>query len=246
MNLSTAIQLGEAIAAMYRGDLPANNGPNGTDTQYRLEEPTPKHFVVVLPGTASLTDFRTDAKILKTKWLGDGAMVHCGFAQATTSIFPELADRLVTAESVTLAGHSLGGAIATLAADLLTDMGVPVDEVYTFGSPRVGNFSFAQRYNEDLGDVTYRFVNARDPVPWLPFPLRFVRTGVYTHVAQRIYLTHDGELEFEPFLPHLADAIATVRDQAQQQKFFGDILTARCHQMTAYLQKLKGLTLDQT
>jgi hypothetical protein len=72
MNIERAIQLAEAIAAMYRGDLPATNGANGTDTQYRVEEPHPGDFVVIFPGTASLRDFRTDAKILKTAWLGEG------------------------------------------------------------------------------------------------------------------------------------------------------------------------------
>ena len=242
LNLQLAIQLGEAIAAMYRGDLPPTNGANETDTQYRLEEWKPGQFTLIFPGTASQRDWRTDAQILKTGW-DENSMVHRGFAAAYRSVGAEILSELLDkrAESVVIAGHSLGGALATLAVEVIADAGCDIAGVYTFGSPRVGNGAFARSYNEDMADVTFRIVNARDPVPWLPFPLP-VRTGLYTHVGQRVYLTHDGELEFEPILPHIADAIATVSGQSHEQQFFGDILTARCHQMTAYLGKLKGLT----
>lgn len=47
-----------------------------------------------------------------------------------------------------LTGHSLGGAVAVLAAARLADMGVAPEQmdVITFGSPAVGNESFARRY----------------------------------------------------------------------------------------------------
>lgn len=51
------------------------------------------------------------------------------------------------------AGHSLGGALAQLAAfDIVQrarEEGLPLKvEVYTFGAPRVGNHAFAREYNE--------------------------------------------------------------------------------------------------
>jgi len=39
-------------------------------------------------------------------------------------------------------GHSLGGAIATLAVAELISKGIQVDNLYTFGSPRVGDSNF--------------------------------------------------------------------------------------------------------
>lgn len=67
-------------------------------------------------------------------------------------------------------GHSLGGAMATLAAmRLKTVEGIKIVEVFTFGSPRVGNEAFRKLY-KDLGlhDTTMRFANVFDPVPYLP------------------------------------------------------------------------------
>lgn len=43
-------------------------------------------------------------------------------------------------------GHSLGGALAILAAADIKSVGHKVDEVYTFGQPRVGNVAFSKWY----------------------------------------------------------------------------------------------------
>lgn len=239
-NLNLAIECAEAIRAVYSRALKPTINEPGTDTQVRIEEAHAGEFFIIFPGTASFRDWRTDAKILKTDWDGEGAMVHRGFAQALESVAHQIGEQIRPAKSLVITGHSLGGALATLLADQLADLDI-VTAVYTFGSPRVGNRTFARCYSEALHHRTFRIVNARDPVPWLPFPLPVPRSGIYTHVAGQIYLPHDGGIEIEPVLPHVADAVATVRDQAQEQKFFGDVLTARTHQITSYLTKLKQL-----
>ncbi|KAL6616548.1 hypothetical protein ACP70R_038818 [Stipagrostis hirtigluma subsp. patula] len=72
--------------------------------------------------------------------------------------------------SVTLAGHSMGSALATLLgydlADLGLNRGVPVT-VFSFGGPRVGNAAFKARCDE-LGVKALRVTNVRDPVTMLP------------------------------------------------------------------------------
>ena len=64
------------------------------------------------------------------------------------------------------AGHSLGGALATLAA-LEVRMACPDHSkldisCYTFGAPRTGNHAFAREYNEGVPD-TWGIIN--DQVP---------------------------------------------------------------------------------
>ncbi|XP_074576160.1 galactolipase DONGLE, chloroplastic-like [Curcuma longa] len=74
--------------------------------------------------------------------------------------------------SVTLAGHSMGSALAVLLGYDLVELGlnrsgeVPVT-VYSYGGPRVGNAGFRRRC-EDLGLKVLRVANANDPVTKLP------------------------------------------------------------------------------
>lgn len=62
-----------------------------------------------------------------------------------------------------ITGHSLGGALATVAArDLVHKGGIAA--CYTFGSPRVGN----DEWTGDIKTPIYRLVNAADCVTMLP------------------------------------------------------------------------------
>lgn len=63
-----------------------------------------------------------------------------------------------------LTGHSLGGAMAILVAGKLINLGRSPRCVYTFGSPRVGDYVFAQNYEV----VAHNVLNAGDPVPFAP------------------------------------------------------------------------------
>ena len=79
---------------------------------------------------------------------------------------------------MTIAGHSLGSALATLTAlDLVTK--VPgldrITSLYTFGSPLVGDHRFAAYFDNRVQD-TYRIWNPKDWIANLPFP-------PYEHVA---------------------------------------------------------------
>ncbi|KAK5986358.1 Triacylglycerol lipase [Trichostrongylus colubriformis] len=67
-------------------------------------------------------------------------------------------------------GHSLGGALATLAAARTAKQGLRTSEritVYTYGEPRVGDAQFATNYDSMIKD-SYRVVFRRDIVPHLP------------------------------------------------------------------------------
>uniref|UniRef100_A0A7E4VF72 Lipase_3 domain-containing protein n=1 Tax=Panagrellus redivivus TaxID=6233 RepID=A0A7E4VF72_PANRE len=75
--------------------------------------------------------------------------------------------------SIWLTGHSLGGALATLAATEIVSNGyVPANKVklYTFGQPRVGDSAFAMAHDK-LGFESYRIIHAGDLVPHIPFGL---------------------------------------------------------------------------
>lgn len=78
-----------------------------------------------------------------------------------------------------IVGHSLGGALATLAAEMLGSAGVAEVMLYTFGSPRVGDRGFAEALSGSIGARNiYRVYHPADPVPMLPvFPFLHVPPG---------------------------------------------------------------------
>ena len=89
--------------------------------------------------------------------------------------------------SLTICGHSLGGALATL---LALDIGANTKfgrdlRAYTYASPRTGDPSFVDTYNQVVPH-TIRIANRLDLVPKLPLP------PVYEHV--------DGVVDLNPML----------------------------------------------
>ena len=130
----------------------------------------------------------------------DAPRAHEGFNQATQLLltaesaqandaqagkFRRLANILKEdhEDKLILVGHSLGGAVVTLAAARLLDMGVRPEqiEVITFGAPAVGNEAFVEKY-EGKFDLT-RFVMDGDPVP---IALRRVFGG-YRHIGREVF-----------------------------------------------------------
>lgn len=98
--------------------------------------------------------------------------MHAGFFAAWTgrrasilSAIQDLRSKHPTYKIV-ITGHSLGGAVATLAAADLRNMDYELD-LYTYGSPRVGNSIFAYFVSGQAG-ITARVTHVNDPVPKLP------------------------------------------------------------------------------
>ncbi|NRA82869.1 MAG: hypothetical protein HRU22_03515 [Gammaproteobacteria bacterium] len=76
-------------------------------------------------------------------------------------------DQLNNYTKFIIAGHSLGGAIATLAGSYLLEMGIKSQNisVYTFGAPPIARTDFCEHYQHKLN--IYRLVNSNDMVPKL-------------------------------------------------------------------------------
>jgi hypothetical protein len=74
--------------------------------------------------------------------------------------------------TVTITGHSLGGALSTVTGLWLKNEKSTWDphnratlKVWSSGGPTPGNAAFARYYDEQLGDTTTRFSNSLDPIP---------------------------------------------------------------------------------
>jgi hypothetical protein len=104
---------------------------------------------------------------------GVGARFHQGFVTAITDIWDPVFDRVQAERAKSdrplwLTGHSLGGALALLAAWLFQRKFVPVHQIYTFGGPMVGNEHAARAINQAYPNKIFRYVDLIDVIPRLP------------------------------------------------------------------------------
>jgi len=123
-----------------------------------------------------------------------GGQVHDGFDKALTRIWNPVQRTIARfrankAKSIWFTGHSLGAALAALAVARLRDDDQPVDGVYTFGQPRLGDRTFARNFNLDFKPYAFRFVNNNDVVTRVP-----PRVMKYSHIGTLEYFTEPGKL----------------------------------------------------
>lgn len=145
--------------------------------------------VVVCRGTEpnDWNDIRADLD-LATVLAETAGRVHRGFKREVDDLWPRLEQTLKNNTlPLWFAGHSLGGAMATICASRcqLSYIKSNPRSLYTYGSPRVGN----RQYIDFVNYEAYRWVNNNDIVsrvpPWW--------LG-YRHKGQEMYLDSRGEI----------------------------------------------------
>ncbi|KAI7868472.1 Alpha/Beta hydrolase protein [Spinellus fusiger] len=154
-----------------------------------------KEIELVFRGTHSPSNWIADITFQKVPYTPvAGASVHIGFYAAYTSaqstVVPAVLDQLTKYPSyrVVVSGHSLGGALATLATlDLYQRDGRLSNQnlfAKTYGGPRVGDANFAY-YFSSTGISLERTVHNRDLVPHLPPQMNgYLHPGVEYWIAK--------------------------------------------------------------
>ncbi|KAJ5981983.1 hypothetical protein N7451_012083 [Penicillium sp. IBT 35674x] len=150
-------------------------GPTG----YIALDHTKKLIVLVFRGTVSENDGDIDFHALFTpiEDVCPGCMVHEGFWGYWSSIADQVISQLHSANQnhkdygLAVTGHSLGGAVATIAGTVLRQKGLDLD-IWTFGAPKVGNYKLAELITNQRAPVSvYRATHYIDIVPKLPLTL---------------------------------------------------------------------------
>lgn len=222
-----------AIVLAFRG----SESPSSLDGFKDWLLTNAKNFLVIPDGRAG-TDFVA---------AGVGARFHRGFLEALEEIWAPLLAELKSLHTqkrrpVCVTGHSLGGALALVAAWRLQRQFIPIHVVYTFGAPMIGNEAASAAYAKTFPNKVFRFVDERDMVPLLPTVSLFsneynhcqmevllkaaaasgVATGVMQELAQK---TQDGLLN------------ATIVDECWGRLRSG----VDCHLMNNYLARIGEL-----
>lgn len=148
----------------------------GTDTQgfvaYREPDEDGLGFAIIaFRGTQQIKDWLSNVDANKVPIKSPRAQqdrelgkVHRGFHNAYQSVHPQILKHLEGLEAlpIYITGHSLGGALATLATWYLS--GDKLAACYTFGAPRVGDKGLSDLFHTPI----YRINNGADPVPFVP------------------------------------------------------------------------------
>lgn len=210
-------------------------------------------LLVAFRGTepADLKDWLTDAQFD----LADGPIkdtknkVHRGFHEALDAAWPELgaaiADLRTSNQAIWITGHSLGGALATLAAarlslgDGVRNQQLDVQGLYTFGQPRTGNRGFATAFDQRFKERSFRFVNNNDIVAEVPPVDLLLR---YWHIDQLIYIDAGGELHAGvSMFSRILDAIKGLRRDFEKR---GLLDALKDHHMNNYVQAVRKYMED--
>jgi len=91
-----------------------------------------------------------------------------------------------------ITGHSLGGAMATIAAARLINEDIPFSAVYTFGQPRAMTRDTSLIFNSECKSRYFRFHNNDDIVTRVP-----ARVMGFSHIGSYLYITNEMEIHRE-------------------------------------------------
>ncbi len=195
----------DIITTIYANDLATQANPGRAATQVSigliLQAQGSGAAVIAFRGTEGIKEWVLDANFgtIPCPFLASAGETEDGFTNMYESVVtgtaagsPKLVESLTSLpwkqaiETMTVCGHSLGAALATLATlDIAVNAPAPYHNVtsYTYASPRTGNVQFASKYNQMVAN-TFRIANELDVVPRLPLL-------PYEHVM--------GEFDLKPY-----------------------------------------------
>lgn len=164
-------------AARARGTFEFEDTIWADSTGFLAVDDTNRLIVLAFRGSESLSNWKVDLDIIRRPAdLCRDCDVHRGFWHAWTEIRERVTTKVLSVletypeHRYVITGHSLGGAMAILAAGnfrKLNDDLAARTELYTFGSPRVGN-RYTVAFLTAQSDLSFRVTSMSDPVPREP------------------------------------------------------------------------------
>jgi triacylglycerol lipase len=158
--------------------------------------PVSRTACVSFRGTADLAEWIADIDAIPDDYspISGFGQVHSGFQAVYQLVRANIAAHLAAAvagcDQILIVGHSLGAALAVLAApDIAQNMPPNAIEprLITFAGPRVGVSDFVEKFNAMI-ESCFRVVNFLDIVPFLP-------PSPYAHVGAQISVDSGGKID---------------------------------------------------
>jgi triacylglycerol lipase len=224
-------------------------------------------YILAFRGTevSSMEDIKADLDA-KTVLCESGGKIHKGFNEAFGQLHIDiqnyLNNNLNEDKPLFITGHSLGGALATIATKKL-NFKYGIAACYTFGSPRVAD----EMWVKNIKTPIYRLVNSADPVTMLPpgadtinilsWILKLIpylggwfnskllaNFSGYYHAGYMRYLTNieNGDYQKSELL-YSASFLRRMRAYVTNKASFKNIPAD--HSITVYRKKLKFIALSR-
>jgi len=174
------------------------------------------YICLAFRGTDEVADWLDNINAFSTKKLfGE---FHRGFWKSVEDVWQPLMERLEVCQvnkkrPVFFTGHSLGGAMATIAAARFIQQDRPFTSVYTFGQPRALTRDTARIFNIECKDRYFRFHNNNDIVTRVP-----ARLMGYSHIGSYLYISQEQELHRESgfwfrFVDYVDGALSAIKEK---------------------------------
>jgi predicted lipase len=198
------------VTTIYANDLATDINPSRGHDEVSIGlmcQDQAGNAVIAIRGTEGILEWIHDAEFLQVPcpFLVGAGHTEDGFTAMYESLrtgaaanSPSVVSALATLQcprpvsSMTICGHSLGGALATLLAlDVAANTAFKNPAVYTYGSPRTGDSLFASTFDQVVQN-SYRVANRLDIVPTLPPPVD------YDHVLNPVDLNPIQLLPWPP------------------------------------------------
>ena len=177
------------VTTIYANDLATDINPGRGNKEVSIgfvcQADGTGDVVIAIRGTEGIQEWINDAHFLLVTcpFLAGAGNTEDGFTAMYNSLrtgdaagSPTVVNALATlpfpqpVSSVTICGHSLGGALVTLLAlDLAANTNFKNPTVYSYASPRTGDPLFVSTYNQVVKN-SFRIANRLDLVPKLPLP----------------------------------------------------------------------------
>jgi predicted lipase len=193
-----------------------------------------KTQLIAVRGTSNIENAIVDISLKLVVDQHTGLRLHHGFSLAAKKLYAMLKPLLKPDYKIDVTGHSLGGAVALILAIYLDADQFNIEQVTTFGQPKVTNIAGARQIQQLK---VIRVVTPSDLVPLVPLfdPLDISNIDIYWHAGKEVILLADNQYAI------LEGADSMLRASNFTQKLLSEE-NLQHHQMALYLEMLMAKT----